>query len=64
MSAPQPRFNPGNLIRARGREWVVQAGSDSDWLRLRPLGGSDDDNIALKNELTPGGHSIDAHSDS
>lgn len=51
MSAPQPRFNPGNLIRARGRDWVVQTGSDSDWLQLRPLGGSDDDSIALIPEL-------------
>ncbi len=51
MSALQPRFNPGNLIRARGREWVVQTGSETDWLRLRPLGGSDDDSIALIPDL-------------
>jgi superfamily II DNA or RNA helicase len=51
MNAPQPRFNPGNLVRARGREWVVQSGSDADWLRLRPLGGSDDDIIALIPDL-------------
>jgi len=45
------RFNPGNLIQARGREWVVQTGSDSDWLRLRPLGGSDEDGILLLPDL-------------
>ena len=44
-------FLPGNLIRARGREWVVQSESRPDWLRLRPLGGADDDTIALIPEL-------------
>lgn len=44
-------FMPGNLIRARGREWVVQSESRRDWLRLRPLGGADDDIIALIPEL-------------
>jgi superfamily II DNA or RNA helicase len=42
---------PGNLVRARGREWVVQSESRRDWLRLRPLGGADDDAIALIPEL-------------
>ena len=51
MNTPLIRFNPGNLIRARGREWVVQSGSDAHWLRLRPLGGSDDDSIALIPDL-------------
>ena len=36
-------FMPGNLVRARGREWVVQSDThQSDvgsLLRLRPLGG-------------------------
>jgi superfamily II DNA or RNA helicase len=44
-------FLPGNLIRARGREWVVQSDSRRDWLRLRPLGGADDEIIALMPEL-------------
>lgn len=47
----RPRFAPGSLVLARGREWVVQAGSDADWLRLRPLGGSDDDTVTLLPEL-------------
>jgi superfamily II DNA or RNA helicase len=33
---------PGNLVRARGRDWVVQAGSDDTVLLLRPLRGGDD----------------------
>ena len=44
-------FLPGNLIRARGREWVVQSDSRRDWLRLRPLSGADDETIALIPEL-------------
>jgi len=48
-------FAPGALIRARGREWVVQPRSDSTVLRLRPLGGSDEDLVTLlpELELTP-----------
>jgi superfamily II DNA or RNA helicase len=44
-------FSPGALVRARGREWVVQPGSDQDFLRLRPLGGSEDDITSLIPEL-------------
>lgn len=39
-------YRPGNLVRARGREWVVQAdthqGDVGSLLRLRPLGGADE----------------------
>lgn len=51
MTALEHDFMPGNLVRARGREWVVQSESRRDWLRLRPLGGADDDIIALIPEL-------------
>jgi superfamily II DNA or RNA helicase len=51
MMPTSPGFLPGNLIRARGREWVVQADSEEDWLRLRPLGGADEDIIALIPDL-------------
>ena len=48
-------FHPGNLVRARGREWVVQADTwqddGSNLLRLRPLGGADEDVITLIPEL-------------
>ncbi|MDP2367424.1 SNF2-related protein [Rhodoferax sp.] len=52
-------FHPGNLVRARGREWVVQANTQLDsrqddgssLLRLRPLGGADEDIITLIPEL-------------
>jgi superfamily II DNA or RNA helicase len=51
MTALKHDFMPGNLVRARGREWVVQSDSRRDWLRLRPLGGADDDIVALIPEL-------------
>jgi len=51
MIEPGHNFMPGNLVRARGREWVVQTDSQPDWLRLRPLGGADEDIIALMPEL-------------
>ena len=51
MTTLEHDFLPGNLVRARGREWVVQSDSRRDWLRLRPLGGTDDDGIALIPEL-------------
>lgn len=35
-------FNPGNLVHARGRDWVVQSGSSNELLTLRPLTGSSD----------------------
>ncbi|QQN52246.1 helicase-related protein [Stutzerimonas balearica] len=51
MTTLEHDFLPGNLVRARGREWVVQSDSRRDWLRLRPLNGADDESIALIPEL-------------
>lgn len=51
MTTLEQDFLPGNLVRARGREWVVQTESRRDWLRLRPLGGAEDETIALIPEL-------------
>lgn len=36
-------FTPGALVRVRQREWVIQPNDDPEVLRLRPLGGTDDD---------------------
>lgn len=47
MTTLEHDFLPGDLVRARGREWVVQTDSRRDWLRLRPLGGAEDETIAL-----------------
>jgi len=48
-------YNPGALVRARGREWVVLPGSNETMLTLRPLSGSDTDttNIFLPLERIP-----------
>lgn len=43
MSTATSVYNPGSLIRARGREWVIQPESSPELLALRPLGGSDED---------------------
>ncbi len=51
MTILEHDFQPGNLVRARGREWVVQSDSRREWLRLRPLSGADDESIALIPEL-------------
>ena len=56
MTTATHDFHPGNLVRARNREWVVQASDNrqndgSSLLRLRPLGGADEDIITLIPEL-------------
>ena len=44
-------FLPGTLVRARGRDWVVQSGSTDDWLRLRPMGGAEEEVAELCPQL-------------
>lgn len=36
-------FSPGDMVRARGREWIVLPSPSSDLLYIRPLSGTDDD---------------------
>jgi len=50
-ASPVTEFAPGSLVRARGREWVVQPGSSASRLWLRPLGGADADLASLVPEL-------------
>lgn len=45
------QFQPGNLVNARDRVWVVQSDSTDDWLLLRPLGGADDEITRLIPDL-------------
>jgi superfamily II DNA or RNA helicase len=47
------RFVPGDLVRARNREWVVLPGSDAETLRLRPLAGHEEDMAVLYLPLEP-----------
>jgi hypothetical protein len=52
ISAEQ--FRPGSLVAARGREWVVLPGvGGPDLLRLRPLGGAEDDATLIYLPLEP-----------
>jgi superfamily II DNA or RNA helicase len=46
-------FNVGSLVRARGREWVVQPGSEADFLILKPLGGTDAETTGVYVPLEP-----------
>ena len=41
-SAP---FSVGSLVRVRDREWVVLPGSDAELLLVRPLGGTDAEQV-------------------
>ncbi|MBX3182799.1 MAG: DEAD/DEAH box helicase [Polyangiaceae bacterium] len=40
-------FTPGTLVSARGREWMVLAGSTADTLRVRPISGSEEDQTLI-----------------
>ncbi|MEU1603382.1 helicase-related protein [Micromonospora matsumotoense] len=51
MTVTAARFEPGTLVRARGREWVVLPESAPELLVLRPLGGSDDERAAVLPDL-------------
>lgn len=46
-------YKPGDLVKARGREWVVLPGTRDDLLRLRPLSGSEDDAVLIYLPLEP-----------
>lgn len=46
-------FATGSLVRARGREWVVQPDSDTEFVILRPLGGAEEDTTGLFPALEP-----------
>lgn len=53
-AAPAVEYRPGSLVTARGREWVVLPGAGGpDLLRLRPLGGAEDDAALISLPLEP-----------
>lgn len=53
MNAPVAEFYPGSLVSARGREWIVLPESTVDTLRLRPLGGGEQDESLIYLPLEP-----------
>ena len=48
-------YKPGNLVRARGRDWIVlpDPRQDPDILKLRPLGGAEEDSTLIYLPLEP-----------
>lgn len=46
MNAQLQQFAPGSLVHVRERDWIVEPGSVSPLLKLRPLSGGEED-IAL-----------------
>lgn len=46
-SSPLGDFQPGSLVRLRGRDWVVMPSQDQDVLRVKPLGGSAEEQVSL-----------------
>ncbi len=46
-------FTPGDLVRARGREWVTLPSQRRDCLYLRPLSGSEQDTALILPDLEP-----------
>ena len=53
MNTPVASFTPGSLVRARGREWIVQPGSIAPLLRLRPLSGGEEEGAVIHVGLEP-----------
>ena len=47
------QFKPGDLVRARGRKWVVLPEMRPDLLKLRPLGGAEGDATLIYLPLEP-----------
>lgn len=51
--AVQASFQPGSLVSARGREWIVLPQSSEDTLHLRPLGAAEEDATLIYLPIEP-----------
>lgn len=51
MSIAEHKFSPGNLVKARGRQWIVLPDSTDDLLMVRPMGGLDDEVVGIHRAL-------------
>ncbi|MBF0561548.1 MAG: DEAD/DEAH box helicase [Alphaproteobacteria bacterium] len=45
------QHQPGDLVRCRGREWIVLPGAGGDLLRLRPLSGAESDTQVIDRSI-------------
>jgi hypothetical protein len=52
-TAEQVEYQPGDLVRCRGREWVILPGTQGDILRLRPLSGTERDSQIIDRTIEP-----------
>ena len=52
-SRQESKWTPGQLVRARGRDWVVLPPDEPNVARLRPIDGSDEDAIGVYLPLEP-----------
>ncbi|MDR1280492.1 MAG: DEAD/DEAH box helicase [Opitutaceae bacterium] len=46
-------FSPGNIVNARSREWIVLPDSTEDFVRVRPIGGSDEESTGILTAIEP-----------
>ena len=47
MSVQTGKFKPGSLVKARDRNWIVLPSENDDLVRLKPLGGSEDETTGI-----------------
>ena len=47
MTTSVRHYQPGALVNARGRDWVVIPSDEDGLVRLRPVDGVDDDAIGV-----------------
>ena len=47
MATAASQFQPGALVKARGRDWVVISSDEDGLVRLRPVDGVDDDAVGV-----------------
>lgn len=47
----EKKYDPGSLVKARGRDWVVLPSDDDDIVVLKPLGGSEEETTAIYTPL-------------
>ena len=40
-------YSPGNIVQARGRQWIVLPDSSEELLMVRPMGGLDDEVVGI-----------------
>ena len=40
-------YQPGSLVKVRDRDWVVMPSSDKNLIRIKPLGGSEDEETGI-----------------